>query len=226
MKRRLLTLLAIVTIGTGIAASTVGAQSDGDPDADLAFDPTGKFESVKPPQPTETEAGTVEVVDVFWFGCPHCYQFLPHMEAYAQGKPDHVEIRRMPAVFRESWIPHARAFYTARLLGIEREAHQSMFDAIHKQDRKLDTQDELQAFFGELGIQAQEFAEVYDSFAVESLVRKSVLMQQRYGVRGTPTVIINGKYRTSGSIAGSHEIVIKVIEALVDKEHKQQLVSR
>ncbi len=217
MKRRLISMLAIAALGTSIVVAAVNAQS--------GFDPEGKFEPVKPPQPTETETGKVEVVDVFWFGCSHCYRFLPHMEAYAQDKPEYVEIRRMPAVFYDSWVPHARAFYTARLLGVEAQAHRALFDAIHKQGRKLDNREDLQAFFGKLGIEEQEFGEVYDSFAVDSLVRKSELMQQRYGVRGTPTVIIHGKYRTSGSIAGSYENVIKVIESLVDKEHREQLAS-
>ena len=81
-------------------------------------------------------------------------------------------------------------------------------------------------FFEGFGVSKEDFAEVYDSFAVESKVRKSVSMQRRYGVRGTPTLIINGKYRTSASIAGSHEIAIKVMQSLVAKEHQAQLASR
>lgn len=188
-------------------------------DAHSEFDIEGKYEQVKPAQPTETGADTVEVVDVFWFGCPHCFTFLPHMEGLEQDAPDHLRIRRMPAVFRESWIPHARAYYTAHLLGIEDRVHRPIFEAIHVHGRSLSTREALAAFFAEHGVDVEEFGKVYDSFAVESLVRKSVAMQRKYGVSATPTVIVNGKYRTSGNIAGGHANVIKVIRALAEREH-------
>ena len=188
-------------------------------DSHSDFDVEGKYSLVQPAQPTETEPGTVEVVDVFWFGCPACFRFLPHMDALKEHAPDYLRIRRMPAVFRESWIPHARAYYTAHLLGVEDRIYPAIFEAIHVQGRSLSTRDALAAFFEERGVSAEEFSDVYDSFAVESLVRKSVAMQRNYGVRATPTVIVNGKYRTSGNLAGSHGNVIKVILALAEREH-------
>ena len=188
-------------------------------DSHSEFDVEGKYALVQPAQPTETEPGTVEVVDVFWFGCPACFRFLPHMEGLKESAPEYLRIRRMPAVFRESWIPHARAYYTAHLLGVEDRIYPAMFRAIHVQGRSLSTRDALAAFFEEHGVSAGEFGDVYDSFAVESLVRKSVAMQRNYGVRATPTVIVNGKYRTSGNVAGSHGNVIKVILALAEREH-------
>ncbi len=188
-------------------------------DSHSEFDVEGKYSQVKPAQPAETGPGTVEVVDVFWFGCPHCFTFLPHMEALEKDAPDYLRIRRMPAVFRESWIPHARAYYTAHLLGIEDRMHRAIFEAIHLHGRSLATREALAAFFAEHGVDAGEFGEVYDSFAVASLVRKSVAMQRNYGVSATPTVIVNGKYRTSGNIAGGHANVIKVIRALAEREH-------
>ena len=206
---RTLLLFAVLFAFPGLA----GADSHSD------FDVEGKYSLVQPAQPTETEPGTVEVVDVFWFGCPHCFTFLPHMEALEEEAPDYLRIRRMPAVFRESWIPHARAYYTAHLLGVEDSIHRPIFEAIHEQGRALSTREALAAFFEEHGVSAEEFGEIYDSFAVESLVRKSVAMQRNYGVRATPTVIVNGKYRTSGNVAGSHENVIKAILALAEREH-------
>ena len=208
------TTLPLALLALGIALpGLAGADSHSD------FDVEGKYALVQPAQPTETGPGTVEVVDVFWFGCPHCFTFLPHMEALERDAPDYLRMRRMPAVFRESWIPHARAYYTAHLLGIEDEVHRAIFEAIHVHGRSLATREALAAFFGEHGVDAEEFGEVYDSFAVESLVRKSVAMQRNYGVNATPTVIVNGKYRTSASIAGGHANVIKAIRALSEREH-------
>ena len=202
-------LLALGAVLPGLAVA----------DSHSGFDVEGKYALVQPAQPTETGPGTVEVVDVFWFGCPHCYTFLPHMEALEATAPDYLRIRRLPAVFRESWIPHARAYYTAHLLGIEDRIHRPIFEAIHEQGRPLSTREALAAFFEEHGVSAGEFGEVYDSFAVESLVRKSAAMQRNYGVRATPTVIVNGKYRTSANVAGGHGNVIKAILALAQREH-------
>ncbi len=189
------------------------------------FEVEGKYEVISPPQPTTTP-GKVEVVDVFWFGCPHCYRFLPVMEAYAASKPDYVEVVRMPAIFRKSWEAHARAFYTARVLGVEDELHQAIFEAIHVGRAQLDTKEDLAAFFERHGVSREAFDKTFSSFAVESGVRRSMVMQGRYGIRGTPTVVVNGKYRVSGTLAGSYENMVKVIEILADKEHKVLTAAR
>lgn len=202
--------LAAAFLLTGALATQASAQS---------FDPTGKYEVIKPAQPTETK-GKVEIVDVFWYGCPHCYTFLPFIEDYEKSKPDYVAVRRMPAIFRPLWELHARAYYTAELLGVTDKMHGPLFDAIHKERNKLDSREALIDFFGKHGVKQDAFEKTYDSFAVESLVRKSRVMQGRYGVRGTPTVIINGKYRTSGSLAGGYDNMIKVIQALAEQEKK------
>lgn len=201
-------------------AGPAGAQGASD------FDVEGKYQLVQPVQPTETGPATVEVVDVFWFGCPHCYRFLAYMEAFEKQMPEYVRIRRMPAVFGENWIPHARAFYAAQLLGVEAEVYRPLFEAIHDEGRVLETREALMAFFEDYGVAAGEFASVYDSFAVETLLRKSVTMQGRYGIRGTPSVVINGKYRTSGRIAGSYDNVIRVIRVLAERERAQHLTLR
>ena len=181
------------------------------------FDPEGKYDQIKPIQATETE-GKVEVVDVFWFGCSHCFDFLSVMEDFEKNKPEYIEIRRMPAIFRKSWINHARAFYTAKVLGVGKTLHRPLFEAIHEQRRKLSSKAELMAFFESYGVDKEDFKNTFESFAVETQIRKSLKMQEAYGVRGTPSIIINGKYRTSGSLAGSYRNVIKVIEALAAKE--------
>lgn len=186
-----------------------------------ALDIEGKYEVLQPPQQTET-GDRIEVVDVFWYGCPHCYTFLPMMEAYEEVKPEYVEIRRLPAVFRENWVAHARAFYTAMLLGVVDQTHRPLFEEIHEQRNPTDHREALAAFFERQGVDRTAFEQTWDSFAVESLVRKSVLMQQRYGITGTPSVVVNGKYRVTGRLAGSYDNVIRVVDALVERERKAQ----
>ena len=207
MNRWLCSLAAIACIA---AAPHAGAQSGG-------LDIEGKYEVLQPPQSTET-GDRIEVVDVFWYGCPHCYTFLPYMEAYDKTKPEYVEIRRLPAIFRESWAAHARAYYTSELLGVTNRTHRALFEEIHENRNPTGHKEALAAFFERQGVDRALFEETYDSFAVESLVRKSVLMQQRYGVRGTPSVIVNGKYRVTGGLAGSYDNVIAVVMALVERE--------
>ena len=189
------------------------------------FDPTGKYELVQPPQPTEAP-GKVEVVDVFWYGCPHCFTFLPAMEEFEKSKPEYVVMRRMPAVFRKSWENHARAYYTAKLLGVDDKLHRKLFELIHVGGKRTDTRDTLRAFFVENGVNGDAFDKTFDSFAVESMLRKSVVMQGRYGIRGTPSVIINGKYRTSASLAQGYPNMVKVIAALAEKEHNAAMAMK
>ena len=205
-------IFALVAIAWVAAAPHAVAQSAG-PDIE------GRFEVLQPPQLTET-GDRIEVVEIFWYGCPHCYTFLPMMEAYELVKPEDVEIRRLPAIFRESWVAHARAFYTAMLLGVLEQTHRPLFEEIHEQRNPTDHKEALAAFFERQGVDRTTFAQTYDSFAVESMVRKSVLMQQRYGITGTPSVVVNGKYRVTGRLAGSHDNVMLVVMALVEKERE------
>ena len=209
MKRWLSCLVAVACLAV---ASHAAGQSSG-------TDIEGKYELLQPPQLTET-GDRIEVVDVFWYGCPHCYTFLPMMEAYDKIKPEYVEIRRLPAVFRESWAAHARAYYTSLLLGVDNLTHRPLFEEIHEHRNPTDTREALAAFFERHGVDRTKFEQTYDSFAVESMVRKSVLMQQRYGITGTPSVVVNGKYRVTGRLAGSYNNVIAVVMTLVDREHK------
>ena len=207
MNRLLSRLLPFLWI---VAASPVAAQSTG-------FDIEGRYAVLQPPQLTET-GDRIEVVEVFWYGCPHCYTFLPYMESYDRNKPEYVEVRRIPAIFRDSWDAHARAYYTATLLGVADRTHRALFEEIHEHGKPTDDKESLAAFFERHGVDRAEFERTYDSFAVESLVRKSVVMQKRYGVTGTPSVVVNGKYRVGGQLAGSHEGVMAVVAGLVERE--------
>ena len=207
-------LCCLAAVAWFAAVPPVAAQTTG-------FDIEGKYEVLQPHQLTET-GDRIEVVDVFWYGCPHCYTFLPLLEVYEQIKPEYVEVRRLPAIFRENWAAHARAYYTSMLLGVEHQTHRALFEEIHEHRNPTDHKEALAAFFERQGVDRTKFGQTYDSFAVESLVRKSALMQQRYGIRGTPSVVVNGKYRVSGRLAGGLDNMIQVVMALVDKEYKAQ----
>lgn len=175
------------------------------------------YELVQPPQPTTTK-DKVEVVEMFWYGCPHCNSLEPYVERWLKRIPANAEFVRIPAVFRPTWELHARAFYTAEILGVLEKTHSAMFEAIHNQKRNLATEQELMEFFAQHGVKNEDFKRVFKSFAVEAKVRRAKDLSQRYGISGVPAVIVNGKYRTSAQLAGGNANIFKVVNFLVEQE--------
>ncbi len=176
------------------------------------------YKRLSKPQPTSTAEDKVEVVEIFWYGCPHCYDFEPHLEEWLENKPDNVEFVRMPAVFRQDWLPHAKAYYTAKELDAVDSIHGALFAAIHEQGKRLASEAELKEFFVAQGIDADAFTKAYNSQSVESQIQRSLAMLRRYEVTGVPAVIVNGKYQTSGPMAGTYEGMIRVMNDLIERE--------
>jgi thiol:disulfide interchange protein DsbA len=175
------------------------------------------YEMVTPPQPTSTK-DQVEVVEMFWYGCPHCNRLEPYVERWLKRKPKNVKFVRMPGVFRPSWEIHARAYYTAEILGVVDKVHRPMFEAIHEQKRRMNDEASIMALFKNHGVSNKDFKRVFRSFAVETKLRRAKDMGKRYGVRGVPALIVNGKYRTGAQEAGGNAKVFKVVNELVKKE--------
>lgn len=207
MKQTTKFLQTLVLAGLALA---VTAQAD-------TFKDKIHYETINPAQPTATP-NKVEVVELFWYGCPHCNALEPFVERWLKKIPANAEFIRIPAIFQPSWELHARAFYTAEVLGVLEKTHRAMFDAIHGQRRKLDSQEALMAFFAEQGVANDEFNRVFKSFAVEAKVRRAKDMTQRYGINGVPSLIVNGKYRTSAQLAGGNAEIFKVVDSLAAKE--------
>lgn len=176
-----------------------------------------EYELVTPPQPTTT-GDKIEILELFWYGCPHCYKFEPYIQRWLKKKPAHVEFVRLPAILPPRWAFLARAFYTAQVLGVLDKINEPLFAAIHELKRSLDNEQALAGFFAEHGVAQQDFHRVFRSFAVDSKVRRAMDLSRRYGVRGVPSVIVNGKYRTSPGQAGGAANVLKVIDFLIKKE--------
>ncbi|MFN2339087.1 MAG: thiol:disulfide interchange protein DsbA/DsbL [Gammaproteobacteria bacterium] len=179
------------------------------------------YQRISPPQPTAS-ADKVEVVELFWYGCPHCHQLEPLLHEWLEKQPDHVEFVRLPALLNPNWELLTRAYITADLLGVVDDVHADLFDRIHvKRDRSLHSEDGLAAFFAEHGVEEQKFRETFHSFATMTRVNQSRLMSRRYGVNGVPTIIVNGKYRANASMAGgTHEGMLRVVDHLIEKEYE------
>jgi len=169
--------------------------------------------------PLETQSGDkIEVVELFWYGCHHCFSFEPLVQKWQQSLPDDVAFRRVPAVFAENWVPHARAFYAAEALGSLDRLHTPLFKALHEEEQKIFNEDALIRFAADQGIDEKDFRSAYTGFAIDGKVKKAMLYTRDSGITGVPAVIVNGKYRTGAQLAGSQEQVLKVVDFLVAKE--------
>ena len=178
----------------------------------------GLYQKLASPQPT-SDPDRIEVVEVFWYGCPHCNRFQAWLEPWVETLPDHVRFVRMPAVFSDVWELHARAFYIASALGVLDDVHHAIFAAIHHEGRSLATMDAVRAFFVARGVAETDFDKHARSFSVQSGVQRSLVMQSRYGLRGVPALIVNGRFLVSGSTAGSLPKALEVADALIAREH-------
>ena len=175
------------------------------------------YETLSPAQPTQNPE-KIEIIEFFWYGCPHCYSFEPLLEKWKKTLPANVEFIRLPAAFNELWSKHAKAYYTAEALGVVEKMHADFFEAIQNGKEKLDTETSLAAFFVAHGVTESQFKEAYNSFTVDSKMRQAPLMASRYGITGVPAIIVNGKYKTNGTLAGSHEKMIEVMDKLIKEE--------
>ena len=178
-----------------------------------------QYKALAQPQATAS-ADKIEVVELFWYGCPHCYYLEPVIGNWLKNKPDDVEFVRMPAIVGPPWELLAKAYYTAEFLGVMDTVHYALFDAIHKDKKKVVDEAAVQAIFEAQGVSAEDFRNTFNSFAVAVKVNNARMMTKRYAISGVPTIIINGKYNTSGSLAGSNENILKVVDYLVEQERQ------
>ena len=177
---------------------------------------------ITPAQPGGT-GGKVQVVEMFWYGCPHCYQFEPYLRDWEENKPANVEFIKMPAIFNSPrWQLHATAFYTAEVLGVLDKFHQPFFDSIHADNQRMSGKSDIREFFTGIGVDGKTFDETFDSFAVQAKVRRAADLTRRYGISGVPCLVVNGKYLVDGPMAKSYENMLRIVDALVEKEAAAQ----
>ena len=189
-----------------------------EPAVDERFKDGTHYRTLPVAQPTSAPPDKVEVVEVFWYGCPHCYTLEPHIKAWKSDMPANAQFVRIPASLNRGWQIHARAFYTAEALGVLDEVHEELFREIHGQGKRLDTQEALVDFFGRYGVSEEQFTDAFDSFAVQTRLRQSDSLVRRYRITGVPAVVVNGKYVTGADMAGGEARLFEVVNFLVEKE--------
>jgi protein dithiol oxidoreductase (disulfide-forming) len=178
------------------------------------------YQKLVPAQPTSVAPGKIEVVEVFWYGCGHCFALDPSLETWkAKSKPAYVEFVRVPAMWNDTLRMHARVFYTADLLGKLDEVHTPIFREIHVQGNPLNTVEKVTEFFRSHGVSTDDFQKVFSSFAVESKLQRADSLNRRYRVESVPTFVVNGKYVTDVGLAGGEQQLLELIGELAASEH-------
>ncbi len=181
-----------------------------------------EYRLLSPPLPPES-ASKVEVLEFFWYGCPHCYAFEPSIEPWIKTLPGDVLFRRIPAVFYEAWVPHAKLYYTLEVLGETERLHGAIFNAIHELHQPLITEAEIGTFLEAKGIPRKKFTSAWNSFSVQSKIQRSTRLQASYKIDGVPAMGVDGIYMTANTMTsdGKHESVLPVVDYLIIEARKQ-----
>ena len=172
-------------------------------------------------------AAKIEVVEVFWYGCPHCFRFDPLVKAWKKTLPADVDFWLSPVIWNDLTQFHAQAFYAAQALGVLDKIHDPFFQAINVQNNMLNTPDKLFPLFAVQGISRDQFDKTFASFGVSSQVNQAKSRALSYRIEGTPELVVNGKYRVSGNMNGkslpeaeSHQRMLQVVNFLIAKERQ------
>ncbi len=208
------------TASTCLATAAVAATATSIPSLVSAQSGHG-YKTLQVPIPTRDET-SVEVLEFFWFGCPHCYAFEPTINHWADNRPEYVSFVREAPPLNPAWEQHSRAFYAAEALGITEHFFDTMFNTIHQDKKPMRTPKEIAKFVEslDLGVSGEKFTSAMKSFTVEGSLKRSMQLAMRAEITGVPSIVINGKYVTGNSLAGGHQGVINVINNLTEQEHQ------
>ena len=166
----------------------------------------------------QQESKSIIIYEFFWYGCPHCYNLEPTMERIEADLDKDTKIVKLPVALRDSWMPHAKLFYALQQMGKIDEVHNLIFEEIHLEDNRLNTEQQMVDFLGKHGIDTNKFVEKYNSFGTEARIKKASNLAKKYQINSVPTIIVNGKYLTSGSYVSSYDELYSVINLLIERE--------
>ncbi|WP_210543693.1 thiol:disulfide interchange protein DsbA/DsbL [Rhodoferax sp. PAMC 29310] len=208
MKRRDFSLTCGAVAGASALPSLVFAQ--GKP-----YQAGEDYLEVKPVAAVEAPAGKIEVVEFFWYNCPHCNAFEPTLEAWVKRLPADVVMRKVPIAFRDSFIPQQRLYYALEAMGLVGKLNSKVFAAIHAERQKLDTEDAIVPWVVSQGVDKAKFTQQFNSFSVVTKAKKATLLQNAYSVEGVPALGVAGRFYTDGTQAKGMERALQVVESLV-----------
>jgi protein dithiol oxidoreductase (disulfide-forming) len=180
-----------------------------------------QYGELNPPQPTESK-GKIEVIEFFWYGCPHCYSLEPYIETWLKKLPQDVEFRRVPAVFNSRWAHDAAIFYTLEALGVLDKLHRPLFDAIHKSSLRTDNEAALSEWLQKNGVEPKKFMDTMKSFGVQSKLRRATQQTVAYKIDGTPAMAVAGRYIVSAEQGRTQQGMLQAVDGLVAMARKQK----
>ena len=205
-------LLATAIAAVGFAAAGASAQQ-------------AEFGLLNPPQPTEG-GGKIEVIEFFWYGCPHCARLEPFVVKWAASLPKDVVFKRVHALPSNAWLENATLFYTLEAMGKLDTLHMKVFDAIHNEGQNLNNQTVRDAWLTKNGVDPAKYAEVAKSFSVQTKLTRARQMTSAYKVDGVPQMIVNGKYITNNTYAQGEPKIMPIVDKLVDKARKETVAAK
>jgi thiol:disulfide interchange protein DsbA len=212
MKRRDFSLAALSA--AAVTGLPLTAQAQG-PVA--AFKPVeGKdYLSLDKRVPTDVGAGKIELIEFFWYSCPHCNAFEPQFAAWKKTAPKDVVVQRVPVRFRDDFEPQQRAYYVFESLNLVDTLHGKLFHAIHSERQQLNSAQALAAWADKNGLPEKKFIETYNSFGVASKARRATQLQDAFKVQGVPALGIAGRFYTDGSLTQTMDRALQVAEYLI-----------
>lgn len=165
--------------------------------------------------PVEAAPGKIEVVEFFWYKCPHCNAFEPALESWIKRLPPDVTLRRVPVGFRDDFAPLQRLFYVLEAMGQLDKLHARVFAAIHVQKKQLDTGPQIASWMAEQGVDQAKFMEQYNSFSVSTKVTKATQLQNLYRVEGVPALGVAGRFYTDGTLSKNMDRALQTVDFLI-----------
>jgi len=212
MKKTFAALIATVAVAGGLLLTTP-----------VQAAPTAgkEYQVLKAPQPVP--AGKIEVTEFFWYGCPHCFDFEPELEAWVKKQGKDVVFKRVPVAFRDDLLPHTKIFYTLEALGKLDAMHAKVFNALHVERKRMLDTNEIADFMASNGIDRKAWLDAYNSFSVTTSSQRANKIADTYKIDGVPTLVVQGKYVTSPSIAGDKTAAIQTMDYLVTGVREKKL---
>ncbi|MGE5792980.1 MAG: thiol:disulfide interchange protein DsbA/DsbL [Bacteroidota bacterium] len=207
MIRRILAAAALAATVLAFAAPAAAQQQPG-------------VTELSPPLPTDAK-GKVEVIEFFWYECPHCYSLEPYLERWIKKLPADVEFRRVPATFNERWNISARVYYALEAMGLVDKLHRPLMDAIHKDRLRVTDERQLTEWLQSKGVDVGKFSSTLKSFAVESRLKRAQGLVQGSKIDGVPALVVNGQYVVSAGAGGSEERMLAIADSLIERSRKQ-----
>jgi protein dithiol oxidoreductase (disulfide-forming) len=186
-----------------------------------AFQEGIEYVTLDQPIATEAGAGKIELIEFFWYSCPHCNAFEPAFKQWIERQPKDVSVRRVPVRFRDDFEPQQRMYYVLEALGKLEPLHGRLFQAIHVERLPLSQPEQLAQWAQKQGISKADFDQSYQSFSVVAKARRATQLQQAFKVQGVPSLGIAGRYYTDGSLAGGMARALQVVDALIGEERQR-----